>query len=401
MSGQPGNIFQVLGGFTGDLAKSELADLKELQKNEERLTAIELINRVDEDVNRYLIEKQEGYNHDGTLAAGAEIYYNERSQAILDGVENDNVRHLVQQNLKSGEADYVQRAQNLQLQKHKTHQRTLWVNNVARDKAANPKGDETILLNQIKKWSDNPDGYAQNLRDELLPATLSDLTAGTLETRLSLLELKQAQGADPESINTELDILQQTIVNKPDIYKLTPAAIDNYNQRINKKKAGVAKDYTAQFAANYKSELTGALELMASGDITPEDALSSYQSNSRYLTNEEKVKFNNKVQAGLLSYDVMQSAKQVDDEGEKTGLFRFDKAINQAKKSKDFDLATELMAQREKVQTELLALDDKLTTNSSDFFASDITYSTLKAEGNLAAAIEYSVQNSMVIHSQP
>ena len=260
MAGRPGtDIFQAIGQVAGGVARQELSDLQQLRRQEEALTAIELSNQFDTDNNNWLIDKDENYTYDGNLTADAERYFNERENALINGLQSKNVQRQMKGALSRSKKNFLNKAQALEATKHLDYQKTLWSTgeqNAASQIQAN-KGDLSILQEQIAIFETNKEDYTDPVRQKLLPATKGDLSKLTLDSRMNDIELRIAKGElSPEDALTDIEIYEQSILRQASVYGLDADDVRIYGDKI----ATFKKSLLTKGAKAYKNSINTQVE---------------------------------------------------------------------------------------------------------------------------------------------
>ena len=391
------NIFDVLGDVSLNVAKNELAEAKVLQQQEETLTAIKISSDLEQQANRYLLDKTENYSYDGRLVADAEQFIADQENAALNSITNENVRKRVAAASTKLKTDFTTKADTLQTQKHLEKQKLDWGDMERNDisEIIASGGDELVLLSKLEKLELNKDGFSAGIKDELLPATQSRYTEAALLSRMSALDLSLARKElTPKQAAEAVDDLLKTVVGQPELYKLNADKMLDYGTKLNNVKSQYLTTYTQAAKDEAKGNLKAAIELFGQGKISGSEAGVAQMSAFRYLTTSERAEFEEDLVVANISNRIVGLAKQGNDDQAQSEMSQFDIQISKARNSGNFDLAAKLDAGKEKVSERLVELDEQFTFHAADFYSSDPMVSILKSEGRQAEAVNLMAQKS-------
>lgn len=389
------NVFQVLADTGLQIGNQELQDMKRLQEQEETLAAMQLVGQLEEDASRYLLDKTENYTYDGQLVPATQEYFDSVTSDLTNQIVSKNVKKRVALGAAKLRTDLTVKADTLQVQKHLEKQTTQW-NEIEATALADINlngGDLGTLQKYIARYQDNADGFTENIRANLMPNTLSNLSKAAVMSQVGLIELQVAKREiTPAEAMNRMTALQNTIVNNPAVYKMSSDDIFKYNAMLENNKSTYATAYTKQYRENAAEDYKSALGLFANGDITMDQLGTSQAKAYEYATPEEKKAYDEDYQVALLSNDVAFAARQGNIKEAELSLSRYDTVIEYNKNLGNFDLVEKLIAGKEKSQKALIEFDKQMTFHTADFFSKDPIIGSLFDQGLKRDAVNLMAQ---------
>lgn len=271
MGGTPRNIFQIVGEVSGDVVKQEAQELAQLRQQEETFAAMKTSSTAQSKARAMLLKRQEEYSFDGNLAADATQDLEDSIADTASQITSDTVRRRFEQNMSLFKDDYKNKAEAIQLTKHKEKQQADWNNLEAEDTAEIAlTGDRSVLNQKLAKWQANEDGFFGDVKDSLLPKTLAGFTKTYLNTELDNIEAGIASNTlTPEQAEIKINELKKDVLGNPKAYKLSADDIRIYSKKIGDSGTRLKTAGNKIYQESINQQYTAAKALVDKGELSP------------------------------------------------------------------------------------------------------------------------------------